>query len=103
MKSTTIVVALLLSVPTAQAQTNEEPELIQRLQDAFGEIYLFIALIAGAFGAVMMAVAGLVAMASAGNPERKAKAMSFLLYTALGLGIIVLAPFLVAMVQGFGA
>lgn len=83
-----IVSALTLENPLQYDDLNK---LIEGIADA-------LAILASAVGVVMIIIAGIQYMTSAGNEEKAGKAKKTILYTIIGVAIVLAADFIVNLV-----
>lgn len=78
-----------VSIPKPQA-TNSQVEVILR----------FVFTVAGAVAVIVIIIAGISYILSAGDPQRTAKAKDAILYAVIGLAVAILANVIVTFVIG---
>lgn len=79
--------------------TIENPLKYDNFQDILGAVANFLWKIGLALAPVMLIIAGFMFVTSGGSPERVAGAKKMMLYTLIGLAIILLASGLIAVLK----
>lgn len=78
-----------------------EPTFIPKVEandNTFAEVMGIVFQIAGALAFLVIVIAGLIFVTSAGNPDRAARARNAIIYAAVGLIVSVLATVIVNFV-----
>jgi len=79
--------------------TIENPLAYDTFEKILGEISKFLIQIGSAIAGVMFLIAGFMFVTAGGNPEKVQSAKKMILYTIIGLAIIILASGLVAVLK----
>jgi len=69
-------------------------------QELIDALINFIFWVAIAIAPVMIIIAGFLLVTAAGNPDRVKQAQNIILYTVIGLAIVLLAKGLIAVIRG---
>ena len=90
----------LLFIPTlVDAVTIDNPLKYDTFQDIVNAIIGFLWILVPTVATVMFVIAGFLFVTSAGDPNRVATAKKMMLYTAIGLAIVLLASGLIKVLQ----
>ncbi|MFH1968072.1 MAG: TrbC/VirB2 family protein [bacterium] len=95
-----IIVSLLFSANFVFAQTVlTNPLGVDNFCDLFTKIAETIAALIGALGTIMIVLAGIFYLTSAGSPEKMTKAKTTLIYAIIGIAIAISAGTIVAVIK----
>jgi len=99
-----IIFAIFLIVATpliswAQTITIPNPLKYDKIEDIIKAITGLLKVIAIPLGTIMIIVSGIQYMTSAGNEEKASKAKKTMLYTIIGLAIVIAVDFIVGLLK----
>lgn len=98
--STVTTAAMVLLVVASTAVWADDDRHTDQLKSVLENVRLWIVGIAGVVVAVMLTVAGLRYLMAGGDPGETEKAKTAVRAAAIGFAIVVLAPVIVAILQG---
>lgn len=101
LKPLTFLLILSFLIPlTVRGQiTIPNPLEAETIEELIDNIIDFIFLISLAIAPIMILVAGFLFLTAGGNPQKVSQAKNLILYTVIGLAIILLAKGLIAVLK----
>lgn len=95
-----MIAPVVLAYSFDDQPTTQEKSLFDNFLEPVMRIYRFIKYVATAIGVLVITIAGIVAITSSNDPERRNKSKEMIGYVLIGLLIIWLAPLIVQIVVG---
>ena len=95
-----MIVPIVLAYDFNDKPSADEKSLFDNFLEPLMRIYRFIKYVATAIGVLVITIAGIVAITSGNDPERRNKAKEMIGYVLIGILIIWLAPLIVQIVVG---
>ena len=97
--SLTIFIGFLVVASFAQALTIDNPIRAQTIQQLIEDIITAVRNVVAALSVIAFIVASILYATSSGLPERMQQAKSFLIYTIIGVAIILVAQAVINTLQ----